>query len=122
MMKHLMIVGAAVLLSASVATAQQRSQAGACAGDIKSKCADIQPGEGRLRACVKEHLTEFSEPCQARLAKIAATGKACKGDVKENCAGKRRGRGRLVACIKDALGNLSDPCKDAIGQAVSGRR
>jgi hypothetical protein len=122
MMKTLMVVGAAVLLSASLATAQQRSQAGACAGDIKSKCADVQPGEGRIRACVKDHITEFSEPCQARLAKVAATGKACKGDVKQSCEGKRRGRGRLVACMREALGNLSDTCKDALAQAIAGRR
>jgi hypothetical protein len=105
-----------------VATAQQRSQAGACAGDIKSKCADVKPGEGRIRACVKEHLTEFSEPCQARLAKVAATGKACKEDVKQSCADKNRGRGRLAACMKDALGKLSDPCKDALAQAVAARK
>ncbi len=122
MMKTLMVVGAAMLLSASVATAQQRGQVGACAGDMKSKCGDVQPGEGRVRACVKEHLTEFSEPCQTRLANVAATAKACKADVKEACSGKKRGRGRLVSCMKDALGNLSDPCKDALGQAVAGRK
>jgi len=121
MMKTLMVVGAAVLLSASVATAQQRSQAGACASDIKSKCAEFKPGEGRIRACVKEHLTEFSKPCQDRLARVAATAKSCKADVKESCAGKKRGRGRLVACMREALGNLSDPCKDALAKAVARR-
>src|SRR6266516_404901 len=110
MMKSLIAIGTAVLLSATVAMAQQRGQAGACAADIKEKCAGVHPGQGRISACVKEHLTEFSEPCQARLAKGAAVGKACKADVKESCTGKRRGRGRLVACMKEALGNLSDPC------------
>lgn len=119
MMKNLIAIGTALLLSATVAMAQQR---GACTADIKEKCAGVQPGEGRIGACIKEHLTEFSEPCQARLAKVAATAKACKADVKESCAGKRRGRGRVVACIKEALGNLSDPCKDALSDAVAGRR
>ena len=120
MMKTLMIIGAAVLLSASVATAQQRSHAGACASDIKSKCPDVKPGEGRVRACVKEHLTEFSEPCQARLAKIAETGKACKEDVKQSCADKKRLR--RVACMKEALGKVSDPCKEALAQAIAVRK
>jgi hypothetical protein len=73
MMKSLIVIGAAVLFSATAAMAQQRGPAGACAADIKVKCAGVQPGEGRLSACVKEHLTEFSEPCQVRLAKIATS-------------------------------------------------
>ena len=113
MMKSLLVIGAAVLLSATVAMAQQRGQ---CAADIKAKCAGVQRGEGRLSACVKEHLTEFSEPCQARLAKIATVGNACKSDVTKSCAGKSRLR--LVSCMKEALGNLSDPCKDALAEAV----
>jgi ABC-type proline/glycine betaine transport system substrate-binding protein len=53
MMKRLIVIGAAVLLSATAAMAQQRGPAGACAADIKVKCAGVQPGEGRLSACVK---------------------------------------------------------------------
>ena len=115
MMKSLIVI-AAMLLSANVAMAQQRGRVGACAADIKAKCAGVQPGEGRVSACVKEHLTEFSEPCQARLAKIATVGNACKADVTKSCAGKSRLR--LVSCMKEALGNLSDPCKDALAEAV----
>ena len=115
MMKSLIVIGAAVLLSATVAMAQQRGQT-PCAADIKAKCAGVQRGEGRLSACVKEHLTEFSEPCQARLAKIATVGDACKADVTKSCAGKSRLR--RVSCVKEALGNLSDPCKNALAKAV----
>jgi hypothetical protein len=117
MMKGLIAVGTAALLSITVATAQQRE----CSADIKAKCAGVKPGEGRISACVKEHLKEFSEPCQDRLAKIAATGNACKADVKEKCAGKKLSKIRVAACLKEALGNLSDQCKDAIAKAV-GRR
>ena len=117
MMKSLIVIGAAVLLlSATVAMAQQRGPVGACAADIKSKCAGVERGEGRVSACIKEHLTEFSEPCQARLAKIATVGNACKADVTKNCAGKSRLR--RVSCVKEALGNLSDPCKDALAEAA----
>ena len=116
MMKSLIVIGAAVLLSATVAMAQQRGRVGACAADIKAKCAEVQPGEGRVSACVKQHLTEFSEPCQARLAKIATVVNACKADVTKSCAGKSRLR--LVSCMKEALGNLSDPCKEALAEAL----
>jgi hypothetical protein len=122
MMRTLIVIGTAVLLSATVSVAQQRGHAGACTADIKEKCAGVERGEGRISACVKEHLTEFSKSCQDRLAKVAATGKACRSDVKQSCEGKKRGRGRLVACLREALGNLSDPCKDALAEAVAGRR
>jgi hypothetical protein len=116
-----MLISTAMLLTASIATAQQRPSAGACAVEIKAKCAGVEPGQGRIVACVKTHLTEFSKPCQERLAKVAATAKACEPDVKQNCTGTKR-RGRIRACIQGVLGNLSDACKDALAQAVAGRR
>jgi hypothetical protein len=122
MMKSILAIGTAVLLFVPVAMAQQRGTAGACATDIKEKCAGVQPGEGRIKACVKEHFAELSEPCQARLAKVAAIGKACASDVKQSCAGAKPRRGRIEACIKGVLGNVSEPCKDALAQAVAGRR
>ncbi len=122
MMKTMTAIGAAVLLSTMVASAAPRASGGACAADIKAKCAGVQPGEGRIVACVKEHLAEFSEPCQARLANVAAVAKACAADVKQNCAGKTRRRGAIAACIRGLLGNLSDACKGALGEAVAGRK
>jgi hypothetical protein len=79
MMKSIMAIATVVLLSAPVAMAQQRS-AGVCAADIKAKCAGVEPGEGRIIACVKTHAAEFSEPCKARLARVAEITKACAAD------------------------------------------
>jgi hypothetical protein len=121
-MKSLMTIGSAVLLSATVAVAQQPAPAGACAADIQAKCAGIQPGEGGIRACVKTHLAEFSEPCQARLATVASVAKACAADVKQSCTGMERRRSRIQTCIRGVLGNISDGCKEALAQAVAGRR
>ena len=102
MMKSIMAIGTVVLLAAPVAMAQQRS-AGVCVADIKAKCAGVQPGEGRIRDCVKTHAAEFSDPCKARLARVAEITKACAADIKENCAGKERGRGSVRACIQKVL-------------------
>ncbi|MGA8394248.1 MAG: hypothetical protein WB752_01190, partial [Pseudolabrys sp.] len=62
--------------------------------DIKAKCAGVEPGEGRIIACVKTHAAEFSEPCKARLARVAEITKACAADIKENCADKEKSRGK----------------------------
>ena len=122
MMKNIMAIGAVVLLSAPVAMAQERS-VGVCVADIKAKCPGVQPGEGRIRDCVKTHVAEFSDPCKERLARVAEISKACAGDIKENCAGKERGRGSVRACIQKSIANIkSDQCKEALAQAVAGKK
>src|SRR6476619_4289446 len=115
MMKTIMAIGTVVLLAAPVAMAQQRS-AGVCVADIKAKCAGVQPGEGRIRDCVKTHAAEFSDPCKARLARVAEISKACTTDVKESCPGKER------SCILKSIGNVKDQCKEALAQSVAGTK
>jgi hypothetical protein len=122
MLKGILVAGIALALWSSSAIAKDKSSALACAVDIKSKCGEVKPGEGRIRACVKEHLSEFSEPCQAKLAKIAAVAQSCAADVKQACGDVKPRPRQIVACLKSALGNLSDACKDAVGDAVSGAR
>jgi len=68
MLKHTLAIGAVVLLSVTSSMAQQ-TVAKQCAGDIKSLCAGVAPGEGRIRACIKSHVSDLSAPCQAVLVK-----------------------------------------------------
>lgn len=62
------------LIGDSVASAQggphsQEAKAilGACKQDIKQFCSQVPPGEGRIKACMKAHLHELSEPCKEAL-------------------------------------------------------
>ena len=114
MMKSIMAIGTIVLLAAPVAMAQQRS-AGVCVADIKAKCAEVKPGGGRIKDCVKTHAAEFSDACKARLARVAEISKACTTDVKES-PGKKR------SCILKSLGNVKDQCKEALAQSVAGTK
>jgi len=121
--RAIFFVAAAVLVSPSSVPAQQvsaqeRLAIRICAADISARCSGVEGGQGHLRSCVKEHLKDFSERCQARLAKLAAIRKACAADIKENCAGSTGPR-RVAACLKAALANLSDACKEALAQAVA---
>lgn len=69
-MKHHVLAGAAVLLlAASPASAQQMGAAArtvlrACKPDIAHFCGQVPPGQGRIKACMKQHLPELSEPCK----------------------------------------------------------
>jgi hypothetical protein len=120
MLKSLLAASAIMLLSATSGMAQSAAMK-ACAGDIKSQCVGIQPGGGRIKACIKSHFNDVSAPCQSVLVKAAAISKACGADVKKICADVKPGGGRIEACMKSHLTEVSDPCKDAITQAAAGK-
>ena len=65
------IIAAALLLSTSGAMAQMRPGAQAvlkaCKPDIARFCSQVPPGQGRIKACMKEHIHELSEPCKEGL-------------------------------------------------------
>jgi hypothetical protein len=116
MLKILSICGALSLLLGSSAMAQSR----VCASDIKKACADIEPGNGRVAACLKEHLKDLSDECKTRLAGAAAAAKTCRADVNKECGSVRPIQ--KLACIRDAITNLSDACKTTIAAVASGKK
>jgi hypothetical protein len=71
--KRVVLAGASLLLlcTSEAATAQMRSGARAvlqaCKPDIAQFCGQVPPGQGRIKACMKEHLRELSEPCKEGL-------------------------------------------------------
>ena len=96
------------------------AQRGACAEDVKKTCANIKPGNLRIATCLKEHVTDLSDVCKARLAEVAAAGKTCRAEVQQQCGTESR-RIKKLACIKNALSSLSDDCKAAVA-AVTARK
>jgi hypothetical protein len=44
----------------------------ACGGDIDRLCPGVPPGQGRIKACMKEHVSELSAPCFDTLMAAAA--------------------------------------------------
>ena len=70
--KKLVIIGAVLLLSTSGAMAQKMGAGArvvlqACKPDIARFCSQVPPGQGRVKACMKEHVHELSEPCKEAL-------------------------------------------------------
>ena len=69
--KKYVIIGTILLLSTSGAMAQMRPGARAvlqaCKPDIARFCSQVQPGQGRIKACMKEHIQELSDPCKEGL-------------------------------------------------------
>jgi hypothetical protein len=119
-MRSGLVIFTALLLSGSAALAQQVAKP--CASDIKTLCAGIEPGEGRIKACIKSHLTNLSQACENRVLTVAVTGKVCKTDLTNLCAGIMPGSGGIRACIKSHMAEVSDPCRDAMSQTAAGKK
>jgi len=108
------VLASVLLLTAARAVAQQSAARQACASDIKQLCAEVSPGEGRLKACVAEHFGQLSASCQTALISNVTITKACKADAEQKCAGTEPGGGHIQACMKDHFTELTEPCKDAL--------
>ena len=66
MTKKVFVAGVVLLFCTSGAMAQMRQGVRAvlqaCKPDIRQFCSQVPPGQGRIKACMKEHIRELSEP------------------------------------------------------------
>lgn len=71
MLRKVLATGAVLLFSTSGAMAQMgpgaQAAVRACKPDIAQFCSEVAPGGGRIKACMKAHLQELSEPCKEAL-------------------------------------------------------
>jgi hypothetical protein len=112
--------GAGLLMTHPATAANALAKA--CAADIKAQCADVKPGGGKLKDCVKAHFSDLSADCQVAIVRAAAVGRACKADVKQFCADVKPGKGAVADCMKEHASDLSDGCKDAMAKAEAGNK
>jgi hypothetical protein len=102
------------LLASAGALAQQGAAHQACAVDIRQLCAEVKPGESRLKACIKEHFGQLSATCQTALLSNVTITKSCKADAQQKCADIEPGGGRIQVCMKDHFMELTEPCKESL--------
>ena len=103
-----------LLLVPAPAMAQPGAARQACAADIKQLCAEVKPGENRLKTCFKEHFGQLSASCQTALLSNVTITKSCKADADRRCPGIQPGGGRIQTCMKDHFTELTEPCKEAL--------
>ena len=103
-----------LLLAPVGAMAQQGAARQACAADIKQVCDEVKPGDGRLKACVKEHFGQLSASCQTALIANVTITKSCKADAEQKCPGIEPGGGRIQTCMKDHFTELTEHCKESL--------
>ena len=47
-----------------------------CRGDVQTLCGNVQPGGGRIEACLQSHLTQLSPSCIDVMARTVGRGAA----------------------------------------------
>jgi hypothetical protein len=52
----------------TLALAEPGAIRGACMNDIRTLCAGVQPGGGRIRDCIKEQRSQLSQACKMAIA------------------------------------------------------
>jgi hypothetical protein len=55
MAKNICAIGAILFLSTTSTLAAVPKE---CAADVKAQCGGVQPGAGRIRACINSHLED----------------------------------------------------------------
>ncbi|HUM09449.1 MAG TPA: cysteine rich repeat-containing protein [Myxococcaceae bacterium] len=107
------LVGSGVLLAAPVAFAQSSEPGKPCKADLEKICPGVEPGHGRILACLEGKTDQLSPACKDDVSKkLTAFYKACKPDADKLCATVERGEGRVMQCLKDNEASLSKSCKN----------
>lgn len=89
-----------------------------CKADREKFCSQIEPGDGRVVKCLKEHKDELSPSCKAfkesKKESREQAREACKEDVKKLCDSVEKGEGRKVKCLIEKQSQASSACQQAI--------
>jgi hypothetical protein len=88
-----------------------------CSTDVRSLCADVKPGGGRVLACLQNHVGELSVGCSTILSKAIWVSRECAGDIRQFCPNATLGS--VGNCMRPHLGETSSTCKSALAYIAS---
>jgi hypothetical protein len=104
-----------------------RAQEIPCTEEIRTLCADVQPGGGRILQCLKTNESKLAPACTQRVGQlqefVSGPLGACRDDWAALCYHPRAltGRQEMIQCLQAHQAKLSTGCQKAL-QGVSGKR
>lgn len=104
-----------LLLPTAVLAADRGDVVTACRADAAKFCQDIEPGQGRISACLISHHEHLSDDCRAAIHERREDNQRwlveCLPDAQKYCLRVRPGEGRIAACLKSHQAHLQDGCR-----------
>jgi hypothetical protein len=91
-----------------------------CIYEIRSYCAEVKPGEGRLLRCLKSHAAQMTPACSQRFEEVdtllTETLAPCHEDWVEYCFDVRGlgGAESMVRCLRTHREQVSPACRKAL--------
>lgn len=121
----LFVLSAILLMIPGLSRAQM---VGPCREDMQRLCKDVGPAG--LRDCMRQHASELSPACKARMAEVkervqqhaAALKQACQGDVEKYCSKTQPGKLRIAQCLHEHEAELSPGCTAAMAEHPARKR
>jgi hypothetical protein len=98
-----------------------------CTDEIRTLCADVQPGGGRIMQCLKDNEVKLSKACAQRLHDLQGTMSgplaACRDDWVAYCYHPRTSTSQqeMIQCLQANLPNVSTGCQKAL-QGAGGKQ
>jgi len=99
--------------------------ANSCVTDVRTFCATVTPGDGRIALCLAAHEDKLSNTCYGALLdvirdvelaanRLSRTIDICRADLARHCAKVQEGQGRVAQCLIDNKAKLSSPCRTEV--------
>ncbi|MEO1194384.1 MAG: cysteine rich repeat-containing protein [Pseudomonadota bacterium] len=97
----------------------------ACKTTLVEHCSEVEPGHGRLMACLYANEEKLTPECDAATVDVADaldrffellrfTQQECRGDIETHCAETEFGGGRIFHCLKQHEAELSGDCATSV--------
>lgn len=97
----------------------------ACGQDLERYCSDVEPGHGRLLACLYAREAVISDGCDAAIGdwadildlffeRLRYVVQECGRDIRAQCGDVALGQGRVFTCLYDSRHALSDGCRAVV--------
>ena len=96
-----------------------------CKQELTTFCKDVEPGEGRVIACLYAFQDKLTPKCEfalydsvsqldKTLSTLAYAVNECRDDIEKNCADIKVGEGRLLDCLNKNEAKISARCNAAL--------
>ena len=118
---QLLWLGVAILgLGGGLIPAAGHAEEMPCTQEIRTYCADVQPGGGRIMQCLKTNEGKLSMACAQRLHDMQAAMSGplgiCRDDWVAYCYHPRASteRGAMIECLQTHQAQVSSACQKAL--------